>query len=603
MKWLRDATHSFKVRLVFFSLLFFMLIVIVLTGLVSRQYSRAIERQQEKETLSAFATATRQIDEKLNDLKLSVITIQESSAIESYIWDAFFSDADRMVARMQMTNALSAAIQHNRQLYGVLFLKSDGALFGNMTPWSLFFEEEKHPLVPRIRQLQSASHRSILWDGPFLLSEFTLKEHTRPAEDITLICGMMENRYTVSYAQNAQTLTTLILLRADSLQENYDYLCGEQENIYLLTGDGVLLSGMGSTPYPGPSGFWAAVEEGITQGTSRTVDGITGERLHVMYQRVVSTGWYLVKTVPWSVYNQQLVGLQLAVLSIALALFVIIAILYILWARRFTASLTQVGDALMGMQQGDLSVRMDRPLNTTEFELIRSQFNQMADSIQAHIATTQRMEREQTELEMRALQTQLSPHMIFNSITAIRWTATMLGVDQVSEMLIALAELLRPVFREWRLDWTLREELAYMQHYIKLLRLRYGNILSVDVEVCDELLDMRLPRFTFQPILENCCEHGIDSAEMLHIRIEATLLYEVRWQTIIRDTGTGIAPERLSLIREQLHQAIISGNANSIGLYNVHRRIVLLCGEGYGLAIESEPGEGTSVCITMPTNQ
>jgi two-component system sensor histidine kinase YesM len=109
------------------------------------------------------------------------------------------------------------------------------------------------------------------------------------------------------------------------------------------------------------------------------------------------------------------------------------------------------------------------------YDYISFIFNHMADNIQALIKDMRLIQGEQLALEMRALQAQLSPHMIFNSISAIRWMAKATGADRVSDMLVALAGVLYPVFKEWKPAWTLKEELEHLNQYLKMLYLRFAQ--------------------------------------------------------------------------------------------------------------------------------
>lgn len=226
----------------------------------------------------------------------------------------------------------------------------------------------------------------------------------------------------------------------------------------------------------------------------------------------------------------------------------------------------------------------------------------MADNVEQLLQRTKAMESERVTLEATALRTQLSPHMIFNSISAIRWTATMLQAGPVANMLSALSELLRPVFREWRLVWTLREELEHLQNYIVLLQLRCGGMLDLKIDIADELQTGEVPCFVLQPLLENCFEHGLRSSENIEVRVDAYLDGEGALCIRVQDNGGGIEQQSLDTLRKALEISDDEPKPHGIGLYNVHRKIRLLFGRGSGVQIYSERGKGTQIILRIENN-
>lgn len=224
---------------------------------------------------------------------------------------------------------------------------------------------------------------------------------------------------------------------------------------------------------------------------------------------------------------------------------------------------------------------------------MRREFSKTGTALNHHIDTIRTMERSQLELEMRNLQTVLSPHMIFNSLTAIRWMATFLQVEVISDMLTELAEMLRPVLREWRIHWTIREELEHLKHYTHLLDLRYGNHFKLVSDIPDELYEMLVPRFTIQPLVENACEHGGRPKKALVVTVRATR--EDSWiKMTVSNNGRSISPEEVEYVREILR----SGNrGKNIGLHNVYTRLKTCMGKDSIVDVESLQEGGTKVTL------
>ena len=179
----------------------------------------------------------------------------------------------------------------------------------------------------------------------------------------------------------------------------------------------------------------------------------------------------------------------------------------------------RVTDSLTRVQDGDLALRLPEESGTAEIRLLETQFNRMLDSLNELLVQREADERAKLSLEMRSLQTQITPHFIYNTITSIRFAAQMRGDTVVADMLISLIRLLRPIFSEWTPEWTLGEELAFSENYMTLMRMRFGDRIRFEVQSAPDLSDCLVPRFTLQPVLENCCEHSAVTEHPLTVRI------------------------------------------------------------------------------------
>jgi sensor histidine kinase YesM len=194
---------------------------------------------------------------------------------------------------------------------------------------------------------------------------------------------------------------------------------------------------------------------------------------------------------------------------------------------------------------------------------------------------------------MNDLHSVLAPHMIYNSISAIRWMAIFMGAEPVSDMLIELGEVIRPVLREWRVQWTIREELEHIGHYTKLMDLRYANNFKLECQVAEGLEEELIPQFTLQPLIENAGQHGgnPDGPLVTTVRV----MDDGDWiRLTVADNGDTIQPEKIEEIRENLRAG---ARDHGIGLINVYSRLVLCKGGDSTLDIEALPEGGTMVTL------
>jgi two-component system, LytTR family, sensor kinase len=212
-------------------------------------------------------------------------------------------------------------------------------------------------------------------------------------------------------------------------------------------------------------------------------------------------------------------------------------------------------------------------------------------SAQLELAAVEEQEERLARAELRALRAQISPHFIYNALAAVAGYIHS-RPEEARELLTDFAEFTRYAFRRERPYVTLADELHYVEKYLNLERARFGDRLRVRLEVAPEILPAVVPVLSLQPLVENAVRHGIEGAgggvtiEILGQDLGADALVSVR------DDGAGMS--------EESARAALAGLGRGVGLQNVHRRLVSSFGPGYGLGIESAPGEGTEVSLTVP---
>jgi two-component system LytT family sensor kinase len=215
---------------------------------------------------------------------------------------------------------------------------------------------------------------------------------------------------------------------------------------------------------------------------------------------------------------------------------------------------------------------------------------------QAELAELDRSRTLLMEAEVRALRAQISPHFIYNALTAI---ASYILTDpaRARELVVEFADFTRYSFRRHGDFTTLAEELKSIDQYLLLERARFGERLQVSLRIAPEVLGVPIPFLSLQPLVENAVRHGLEAREGTgHISITAEdSPHEALVQ--IEDDGAGMDPERL--------REVLAGRAGGIhvGLRNVDARLRQVYGDDHGLVIETAPGHGTLVTLRVPKSQ
>jgi two-component system sensor histidine kinase YesM len=199
-----------------------------------------------------------------------------------------------------------------------------------------------------------------------------------------------------------------------------------------------------------------------------------------------------------------------------------------------------------------------------------------------------------------ALQSQINPHFLYNTLETINWQALRLsgGENPVSEMIASLSQLLRYALDGDETVVTIRREIAHCKHYIDIQKKRYPRKIEVEWSIDDAIMECKIPRITLQPLIENAIYHGIKPKSDKGTIIVSGSLEGDRAVIRIADDGVGIDPVALAQINAELaRKNWITGS--HIGVQNVNQRIKLTFGEAYGLHVASEPGKGTIVTVSI----
>ena len=202
------------------------------------------------------------------------------------------------------------------------------------------------------------------------------------------------------------------------------------------------------------------------------------------------------------------------------------------------------------------------------------------------------------QAEYLALQNQINPHFLYNTLDSINWMLMDIGADDISDVVVSLGDILKYSIHGKDVLVPLNEEVQYIESYLCIQKNRLEDRLCTSMEIQKEARARMVPKLILQPMVENAILHGIEPMkDGGRVRITAGLEQQNLLITI-EDNGPGMAPEELEQCRAAVYSE--SGATDSIGMRNVHRRLRLHFGEEYGLAIESRHQEGTIVTLRMP---
>lgn len=231
-----------------------------------------------------------------------------------------------------------------------------------------------------------------------------------------------------------------------------------------------------------------------------------------------------------------------------------------------------------------------------EIGQIGSEYNRMAENIETLIEQVYKMEISQKQAEIDFLCMQINPHFLYNTLDTISWKAIMDGNGDISELTIALADLLRAMIKKERFI-SVEEEIKTVKDYLFIQGQRFGDKISVVYNIDENVYPCQVPNFILQPLIENAIIHGLEpklEKGNLYMEIQKA---EDQIYFCIADDGAGMTEQEISDLYRQCES---NDTKQNIGLKNVYRRLLLCYGEKSRLQIESIKNRGTRISFRLP---
>ena len=299
-----------------------------------------------------------------------------------------------------------------------------------------------------------------------------------------------------------------------------------------------------------------------------------------------------------------------SVFILALSLLFIV-ILYVTLKKTFSKYQTQVVDlveTIHDIAQGEQGKRIDLTKKDQELLLIAETTNDMLDRLERNIHDIYQLELSQKDAHMRALQAQINPHFMYNTLEFIRMYAVMENQNELADIIYEFSSLLRNNISDER-ETTLKQEVEFCRKYSYLCMVRYPKSIAYGFKIDPGLEEMRIPKFTLQPLVENYFAHGVDYRRTDNVISIKALKKEGYVEILVTDNGRGMPAEKLAEIQDKLaqrtfeHTVDYSGKRQSIGIVNVHERFVLYFGDRYDISVESVEKEGVRYRITIQNEE
>ena len=280
---------------------------------------------------------------------------------------------------------------------------------------------------------------------------------------------------------------------------------------------------------------------------------------------------------------------------------VIVALLFSRFmARSITLPIQKLRDSMKKVQEGDFSVSDVVVDSRNEIGSLTKSFDVMTHRIQELMEQNVHEQEQKRKSELKALQSQINPHFLYNTLDSIIWMAEGKKNEEVVLMTASLARLLRQSISNEDEVVPIANEVEYARGYLTIQKMRYKDKLEFQIDVDPSILHIPLIKLVLQPIIENAIYHGLKYKESKGLLIIRGFPKDGNAVLQVIDDGVGMDEETLAHIYDR-HK--VNYHSNGVGVYNVQKRLKLYYGEDYGITYESVVGKGTTATITIPGRQ
>ena len=313
--------------------------------------------------------------------------------------------------------------------------------------------------------------------------------------------------------------------------------------------------------------------------------------------RSKKTGWIVVGAMNPSELLKDNKQVQILYFIVAAVLLLAVILISSLLSREITKPIRQLRDSMSMVEEGEFEKANVDITTENEIGSLSKSFNVMTERIHTLMDQNVYEQKQKRKIELRALQAQINPHFLYNTLDSIIWMSEAGRNEEVVEMTSALARLLRQSISNDQELVAVEKEIDYVRSYLTIQKMRYQDKLEYSIDIDPEIRFVEIVKLTLQPLVENAIYHGLkykESKGNLDIRGFADGKDAV---ITIRDDGIGMEEQTLAHIFDETEK---EHKSNGVGVSNVQKRLQLYFGPEYGISYESKRGEGTMAIVRIP---
>lgn len=593
--------YSLKSRLTVSFILLFLLSFVTLSVVLineSRQILRSNIETSAKEMMEEYALYLDMVHTQISDLASLVFNSEVTARWAETAGDPAIPAGEKMLSHIGMSRFLTRTTNSYTSVSGVTLYRRDGLWVGgdNLVVEDGTFKQEK-------------------WYADLLeYRKRWVPSHTDPVEvrqnNLHPVIGMVMPVGSFDIA-SARVLMKVNVKTEYFLKPLNRIRLGQTGGIFLLDEDGTPL--LSEQPDPKHAHVLKALEpirKAGPKGGVLDVRDAGGKPDIVIYKKLPKTNWLLVGVVQEKELYAELFRLRNSIIVIASLLLVLSLVLASVLSSSITKPLSRLVSAMRHVQRGDFGYAEMRipPQESVRSEIgyVTGTFRNMVVRLRSHIQTEFELKLLRQQAEYKALLMQINPHFLFNTLELMSSLAMQKRTEDNVTVIENLGRMMRYSLRISDDVVLLEEELGYVEHYLSVLKIRFGNRLKIGLTREEGLERLTTIKFILQPLIENAVKYSFAACAEARVSISARrsdgcLLLSVT------DNGPGIGEELRRSLTERLHSPnpddVLAGRNGHIGLGNVLARCRLYYGELFQVSIEPGIGGGTRIVLSLPEQE
>lgn len=394
----------------------------------------------------------------------------------------------------------------------------------------------------------------------------------------------------------------LVMENADITENGLVYLMDEQGNVVVNSNEELYQ--------------WLAQESSFPQTGEEVTFGQTqigGVPYYISRQDVGESGWQMVSLIPeWEYAGRyQIFIWQVILISIVIA--IAITVVSGMLSGYYVGRLTKLRKEMTDLQNGNLNVQLPTGPQGDEIEEVYRDFNFMVNEVQRLLQEHYQLGKNVKVAEIRALQAQINPHFLYNTLDLINWIAMDYGACEIENIAWNLARYYRLSLNHGKSVISIEEEVEHTQVYVNIENHHFDNAIKMTVDVPEELHHLACLNIILQPFVENAIVHGIaEDSSITECNVHITVRREEDDIVfMIQDDGPGMTKEQMesavalnlnsqSIRKDLPEETPVGQTGKGYGIRNINFRIKLCFGEKYGVHYQSKLGEGTTAIVRIP---
>jgi two-component system sensor histidine kinase YesM len=585
---------SIKLRLITAFIALSMIPVFIIAVFSSMVYIRTFEDKIGDYSSQLIVQTTGKLDvlfENIENLSLQIVT---STEIQS-LMESLVRQGGSEKQTDQIESIIGNIITSRNEITGVNILLNNDK--GMIVSGEKLVEEDDFYKSGEYGYLKNADGQPV-WKSTYYNSD--------PLATYSYVATCLRK---IKSVQTGQLLGYLVIgVKEFALADMYSYLdLGPDGEVFITDNRGNYVSNLNKNLLAQPSGYPFAAD--ILKRGDTVNDTIfyeyNGEKLIISYDVSAVTGWYIFCVVDYRyVMDAVITNLQFTVI-VVIAIIVISVVLSLFISLSISNPVEELTKAMKRVEDGDLNVKVSYRAKN-EIGKLYSSFNKMIANINELIHKVYQTEILKQKAEINALQSQINPHFLYNTLAMIDGIAMMRGEKDISKIAETLGEMFRYSLSGWNFA-TLREEIDQAANYLVIQKYFKKDNLEYFIEVDPDLENCYISKLLLQPLLENAIIHGAErTLKKCVIRIEARKDQQGNMVIAVSDNGKGIDEDSLAGIVNKMKSTknIFTHSKNAkryhIGLGNIYWRIKNLYGDEYGLYLKSRIEEGATVTMVLP---